>query len=283
MSQSTLEKCPSEGRWRRAFRPRYSPLDLVLLTLALTFAVSATAFYICEQFRRQRDEFRRQREELVEAAFRSPLPAVTLSKSGPNRPDDQTYHARYEFTQDWFTPHIPVWEAALASYRGKPGVTYLEVGLYEGRSAFWMLENILTDPTSHLTGIDLFDGELKDRFFENLRRSGAEDRATIVIQPSQVELRKLPLESFDIIYIDGSHATPDVLEDAVLSYRLLKPGGVLIFDDYQWSGALNQGPLTHDASSDFPKAAIDSFVQCFADRVRVIHVANQLIVKKKGR
>jgi hypothetical protein len=44
-----------------------------------------------------------------------------------------------------------------------------------------MLENILTDPTSRLTGIDIFDGELKPRFFDNLRRSGAEDRATVII------------------------------------------------------------------------------------------------------
>ena len=54
-------------------------------------------------------------------------------------------------------------------------------------------------------------------------------------------LRRLPLESFDIIYIDGSHAVNDVLEDAVLSFRLLKPEGILIFDDYRWVGALVRG------------------------------------------
>ena len=30
--------------------------------------------------------------------------------------------------------------------------------MYEGRSSVWMLENVLTDPTSHLTGIDVFEG-----------------------------------------------------------------------------------------------------------------------------
>jgi predicted O-methyltransferase YrrM len=238
------------------------------------------AAYVCGHFLRQAEDALRQRDELVAAAFRSPFPPVELASSGPHQPVNRAYRGRYEFTQDWFTHHIPVWEAALASYKGKPGVRYLEIGLYEGRSAFWMLENILTDPTSRLTGIDLFDGELKERFLKNLRRSGAEDRVKVVVRPSQVELRTLPLEAFDIIYIDGSHATADVLEDAVLSYRLLKPGGVLIFDDYQWSGALLQGALTRDASGDFPKAAIDRFVECFEDRVRVIHVSEQMIVEK---
>ena len=62
-----------------------------------------------------------------------------------------------------------------------------------------------------------------------------------MIEPSQVVLRRLPLETYDIIYIDGSHATSDVLEDAVLSYRLLKPGGLLIFDDYHWAGRSIRG------------------------------------------
>jgi predicted O-methyltransferase YrrM len=146
-----------------------------------------------------------------------------------------------------------------------------------------MLENILTDPTSRLTGIEIFDGELKQRFFDNLRRSRAEDRATVIIEPSQFAMRNLPLESFDIVYIDGSHATADVLEDAVLSYRLLKPGGVLIFDDYRGAGALGQGPLTRDKTSDFPKAAIDRFVQCFEDSLRVMHNSYQLILKKSGK
>ncbi len=172
----------------------------------------------------------------------------------------------------------------LEPYKGRPGVNYLEVGLYEGRSALWMLENILTHPSAHLTGIDVFEGPLKDRCLENLRRSGAGDKVTTIIEPSQVVLRRLPLESFDIIYIDGSHAVADVLEDAVLSFRLLKPGGILIFDDYRWVGALGAGAGTKDKPSDFPKFAIDRFVQCFDKDLEVIHhteASNQLILRKR--
>jgi predicted O-methyltransferase YrrM len=40
-------------------------------------------------------------------------------------------------------------------------------------------------------------------------------------------------ESFDLIYIDGNHEPQYVLEDAVLSFRKLKKGGWLVFDDYE--------------------------------------------------
>jgi hypothetical protein len=62
----------------------------------------------------------------------------------------------YVFTQDWFTRKSPAWEVVLKDLAGKPDLQYLEVGVYEGRSVVWVLENILTHPTSHATGIDIF-------------------------------------------------------------------------------------------------------------------------------
>jgi predicted O-methyltransferase YrrM len=72
---------------------------------------------------------------------------------------------------------------------------------------------------------------IKKRYLSNVKIAGGETRTTLIVGPSQVELRKLPLGAYDLIYIDGSHFPADVLEDAVLSWRLLKPGGMLIFDD----------------------------------------------------
>jgi len=53
---------------------------------------------------------------------------------------------------------------------------------------------------------------------------------------------------FDFIYIDASHEPEDVIFDAVNSFRMLKKGGMIIFDDYAW-GNCSQGidsfTLTH--------------------------------------
>lgn len=39
---------------------------------------------------------------------------------------------------------------------------------------------------------------------------------------------------FDLVYIDGSHLRLDVLSDASMAWRLLREGGVMVFDDYEW-------------------------------------------------
>ncbi len=190
------------------------------------------------------------------------------------------YQKEYQFRTDWFVRHIPVWEKCLAEYKGKPNLQYLEVGLYEGRSFFWVMENILTDPSCHLTGMDLFADEYlyashlkqaKEVFFANLKLSGQEKKCTIIQGFSQLELRKLPPESFDIIYIDGSHDPSDVLEDAVQAWRLLKVGGMLIFDDY----------LLHTTGGEKCKDAIDTFMHFYGKHFEVVHVDWQVFLKKK--
>ena len=64
---------------------------------------------------------------------------------------------RFHFTKDYITPYIPFYNAHLAEFKGKPDVHFLEVGTYEGRTALWFLDNILTHPTSTMTIVDFFE------------------------------------------------------------------------------------------------------------------------------
>ena len=61
---------------------------------------------------------------------------------------------------------------------------------------------------------------------------------------------------FDIIYIDGNHEPEYVLEDAVLSFRKLKPGGIIIFDDYTF--------ICDGINST--KLGIDSFIMSYSEK-----------------
>lgn len=221
----------------------------------------------------------RVHSQLITAAFQSPLPEVRIAQE-KNGLSATAYRREYDFSVDWFTHNIPVWQSALGEFRGKSGVQYLEIGAYEGGSAVWMLENILTAPTAHLTAIDVFDGPYKEKYLANIARTGAAEKVTTITNFSQLALRELPLDTYDIIYIDGSHAKEDVLEDAVLCWRLLKEGGVLIFDDYRWAGCYVEG--TSDKPTDFPKTAIDAFVQCFGGHLEVIHNSYQILLRKKA-
>jgi len=105
---------------------------------------------------------------------------------------------------------------------GRQGLHALEIGSYEGRSALWMLENVLTDTSCTLTCIDIFSNT---NFIQNT--AAFRDRLTYIIGDSRVVLRSHfeRKEQFDLIYIDGNHAACNVLEDIVLSFPLLKTGG----------------------------------------------------------
>jgi predicted O-methyltransferase YrrM len=187
------------------------------------------------------------------------------------------------YTFDWFSHNIAVWQRHLSHLAGRPGLRGLEIGSFEGRSAVWLLRNVLTHPTARLECIEWFagvwewDGQVVDmaaverRFDHNIRVANAEGRVTKIKQVSRVALRTRPLDSYDLIYIDGSHLAADVLEDAVLCFGALKTGGVMIFDDYQ---------LMRDHQLDVPKLAIDAFLDVYRGRYDLVHTDYQVIIRK---
>lgn len=78
--------------------------------------------------------------------------------------------------------------------------------------------------------------------------------------------------SVDAIYIDGSHEGQDVMANAVMSWRLLKVGGVLLFDDYEWPGEGRRRVL--------PKVAIDAFCTLVEPWGEVVMKNYQLAIRK---
>ena len=59
--------------------------------------------------------------------------------------------------------------------------------------------------------------------------------------------------TFNLIYIDGSHYCDDVIIDTIKSFKMLKSGGVMIFDDYLWR--------YYSKDIDNPAAAINVFLK----------------------
>jgi SAM-dependent methyltransferase len=220
--------------------------------------------YLCRRCQARRGE--------CQVRHRHALPLACVEGHYVCRPE-RLYAARataskYVFTTDWVTPHERTWVETLTLFKGRPNVRALEIGSYEGRSAIWFLENILTDPSSSIITIDLFNGPFEQVFDRNV--SGFKNQVTKIKAPSHEALRPLKPGSFDFIYVDGSHVAKDVFLDAALSWDLLKPGGVLIFDDYELKGPAGE-----------PKPALDAFLNVFNPYVEVKHKGAQLIVKKR--
>jgi hypothetical protein len=200
----------------------------------------------------------------------------------------------YVFTEGWFLLTSSDWEHHLKEFKGKPNVHALEIGTFEGFSAIWQLENILTDPTSTITCIDIFyDKAYENRFDKNIRATGIPNKVKKLKGSSEKMLRGLNLEQYDYIYIDGSHMPKWVLSDAVLSWDLLKKGGLMIFDDYKYIE--EKPPQSRPTGIDFldnyiwkirkrethsPKPAIDAFLEIFGPYLEVFSKKFQVVVKK---
>lgn len=113
-------------------------------------------------------------------------------------------------------------------------------------------------------------GGLRTLFEKNVAAMGSVCPVEVRQGDSLTQLCRLvvemPVQEFDFVSIDASHRACDVIGDAVLAFRLLKPGGVIAFDDYLWS------PFRRGAEDPMatPKMAVDAFTTLFARQARVL-------------
>lgn len=177
----------------------------------------------------------------------------------------------YHFEYDWFSGHIPRFTRLLGEFKGTPA-TGLEIGTHEGRSCVWMMKNILTDAGSKLITVDAFEQSV---LRSNIEECGCLDRVDVRIGLSRDVLPTVARGSIDFAYIDGSHWSCDVLEDAVNVFRLVRVGGVIGFDDYLWDDpSFNQ----HGT----PKPAIDAFLLCYSHKVTLLEKSSQVWIRKEN-
>ena len=201
----------------------------------------------------------------------------------------------YQFTKDWFhwapevwkqlIPMLPEGETYGAADRGIRA--FLEIGSFEGRSAVWIAENMMQKGDT-LTCIDTWEGgeehgdedmgTVEERFIFNMQLLQTKKACGLSARQGKSvnELADCIAagETYDFIYIDGSHIAKDVLTDACMAWPLLKPKGLMVFDDYLWTP--NARDILHR-----PKLAIDAFVNIFAEEVEIVYVGYQLAIRKK--
>jgi len=195
----------------------------------------------------------------------------------------------YQFTQDWFHWAPEVWKQLIPLLPGEAGSrNFLEIGSFAGRSTVWIIENMM-QKGDYIYCIDTWRGgeEHGDQdmtaVFERFKANTAiaKDKVGVIrgyerrtsVRGLASELGGRKESTYDFIYIDGSHQAPDVLTDACMAWPLLKPMGIMVFDDYMWG---NPRDALHR-----PKIAIDSFTNIFAEQLDVVHMGYQFVVRKK--
>ena len=137
-------------------------------------------------------------------------------------------------------------EQFLLPEAGKPGLRYLQLGCFTGDASVWLLDNVLTNETSNLLDIDTWQGapnepiqtqmDFEDVFttyknktekYSNVGffRSTTQD---FLLEPTIKDLQ------YDFIYVDAHHTSASAFLDSELAWPLLKSGGILAIDDYEW-------------------------------------------------
>jgi len=191
---------------------------------------------------------------------------------------------------NWFAKSaVDNFATYLVQDTGLPDLKYLQLGAYTGDASVWLMENILTHPTSELTDVDTWQGsdeeEHKSMDFDDVYNTYLDK---ISKYRKQIDVRQgtttsfllaqygcdRPLgEHFDFIYVDADHTTVGVLLDAELGWRLLKSGGIMAFDDLTWG--------SHLPPSQSPKAGILLFAERHKSEFDLVVANTQYWIKKK--
>jgi len=185
----------------------------------------------------------------------------------------------YKFSMDfWNDNHYKNFEKIASHFRKeqKP-IDILEIGTFEGRTAFWLLDNI---PNSRITVID---PHLGPKFKENFDKWALNNNQSRFIWVCNHSFSALideisQYKQYDLIYIDGCHCSSCVLSDAILSWKILKTNGILLFDDYNMVVEDNFFYVSHKEFETYknegcmwihPKQAIDSFVAIYKGQYKM--------------
>ena len=207
----------------------------------------------------------------------------------------------YKFTQNWFTDNDLVQFLPLQT---QEEIHILEIGSFEGKSTVWFIENLLNNKNSTISCIDpwvtydqkndslnsyhkdiskkdlsnltegyIFSDEY-ETFVKNINETERSPQVNIMKGFSDVLLPNLisNKKKYDIIFIDGNHTAPYVLSDAIMSWKLLKVNGIMIFDDYLWE--------LYKPETLRPKMAVDNFISNYTDYLEVIWTDYRMAIKK---
>jgi hypothetical protein len=182
-------------------------------------------------------------------------------------------------------PKIFFWKKIFKKfYNTNSNINILEIGSYRGESASFFLDQI---KNSKITCVDTWEGSDENK-------SRGENFAEIENDFNQVEKKfkgrlikkketskqffsslnkeKLSNEIYDLVYVDGSHYADDVYFDAINSFKVLKKGGIIIFDDYLW--------FYYKNLLDNPISSINLFYKNYKQELEILYIYEQIIFRK---
>ena len=221
----------------------------------------------------------------------------------------------YEYTKDWFNWAPQVWEQLVPMLPERK--SFLEIGSFEGRSAVWIVENMM-NPGDWIDCVDTWEGG-EEHGGEDMRAVEARFDYNInkVLGGAVVEERDGEYKFPYPVHTRYASGGPDAENNRVYKYKCTSTqhlasklascvDGKDLYDFIYIDGSHIAKDVLTDACmawsllkkggimvfDDYmwgdprdilhrPKPAIDAFVNIFAEEVDVIHLGYQAVVRKK--
>jgi len=199
------------------------------------------------------------------------------------------YKGMYNWTNDLekdsFLNTIQYFNNKYNKIKNGDKIKVLEIGVYTGISLINIINNI---PNSIGYGIDMWASynennllenmnylEIEKSFYKNIKISGLEDRITGIKMKSTIVLLNYirKNETFDFIYVDGSHLLLDCYSDLVLSWEILEKDGILAIDDYYYK---------KDEIINSPFEAINHFLKEYENKYKLLHMGYRVFLQKSN-
>lgn len=159
--------------------------------------------------------------------------------------------------------NVSIFDKYLGHLKDKP-CNFIEIGTYKGESAAYLLKNW---PLSELVTIDPLTpypiAGYEDYITKDLLKdiiinlSPYTERCVLDKRRSDEAFLNIDPDSADMVFIDGDHRAATVYSDSINALRVVKPGGLIIWDDYKWTP---KNIPNGEYNLDCPKWGIDFFL-----------------------
>jgi predicted O-methyltransferase YrrM len=160
----------------------------------------------------------------------------------------------------------------LHKYKGVPGLTFLQIGAYRGDASKWLLDNILTDTSSYLFDVDIWEKRSRWPGLSEEAYDLSVNGHTNVVKHKETsdDFFNKTTFKFDFVYIDGEFGNKQTYKDCVNSLPKLKDDGLIIVDDY----------LRADNTPAARFNDITRFIEEYKDKIIVEFIPTQIVIKK---
>ena len=172
-------------------------------------------------------------------------------------------------------------EQYLEHFKGQPNLRFLQVGVFTGDASKWLLDNVLTDPTSRLDDVDTWQGS-DEGAHHAMDFSDVESVYDAKLSVySTVFKHKMTSDdyfhstqtAYDFVYVDADHTADAAYKDGCNSWNQLKSNGILAFDDYLWGEGLPDQSLA-------PRPGIDKFLEERNGQYHLLYKGAQVWIRK---